>query len=571
MDCLSPNSTPQKVVFMKGAQIGGTEAGLNWLSYIIHYAPGPTMLVNPTLDAAKNTSKTRLMPMIEKTRVLRKSIIAPNSRDTGNTIMHKAFKGGFLLLVGANTPTGLRSASIRYLMLDEVDNFPRDTGNEGDPVDLAVQRTATHRNKKIFMVSTPIDKGTSRIEAAFLEGDQRYYHVPCPKCGHYQRLVFANLRFDSKNFTEACYECQKCKEHWHDWQKDSILRRGHWVAEKPFSNGGASFHLSSLYSPHGWLSWTELVREFLEVRKDPVRLKVWVNTKLGESWEDQGEGNIDPTSLMLRREHFGSDLPSGVVVLTAGVDVQDNRLEIEIVGWGRNEESWSIDYLVLYGDPSGTALWTQLDEVLMRRWRHSREVEDKRIYACCIDSGGHYTDHVINYCTPRIQNGVFAIKGDGGQGKPVWPATASQSFRTKKPVYVIGVNDAKDTIMRRLHNANCDGCWHFPHEREIEWFEQITNEVARQRFKSGVLLREWRPRKDGLRVEALDCRVYAYAALRALVRRYSLNINTEADNIAEAPMRPKTQNAPTPAQSESQQQEETEPPMRRVRSKGIQI
>ena len=276
---------------------------------------------------------------------------------------------------------------------------------------------------------------------------------------------------------------------------------------------------------------------------------------------------------MVRREVFGEGLPSGVAVLTAGVDVQDNRLEIEVVGWGRGEESWSVDYLVLYGDPSTPELWAQLDAVLMQRYAHSKDIPDLGILACCVDSGGHYTDHVINYCFARAHYRVFAIKGDGGHGKPIWPATASKNWKTKKPVYIIGVNDAKDTLMRRLHSADCSGCWHFPMERERDWFEQLTNEVVRKKFHQGRLVREWRPRKEGVRTEALDCRVYAYAALRGLVRNYRFNLDLTAEQIATACVRakPKAEAQPTAMPKEQQLQQPATPRVRRVRSKGIDL
>lgn len=566
MDCLSVNSTPKKVVFMKGAQVGGTEAGLNWIGYIIHRYPGPMLIVNPSIDTSKRNSKMRVMPMIEATKVLSKCIMPQKSRDSGNTILQKEFKGGVLIMTGANAPSGLRSVPIRYLFLDEVDEYPKEAGTEGDPVDLAVQRTATFQNKKIFIISTPTIKDASRIEQAFLEGDQRYYHVPCPKCGHYQILEWRNVVFDSKNLTEACYKCEKCGALWHNWEKDQILAKGHWIAKKPLNTDVASFHLSSLYSPHGWISWTDIAKEFLSVKDEPSRLQVWTNTKLAESWEDMAGEMIDPTNLMVRREHFGEYLPEGVAVLTAGVDVQDNRLEVEIVGWGRSEESWSIDYLVLFGDPSTPELWGQLDEVLMRRYPHSKNIPDLGILACCVDSGGHYTDHVINYCYARAASRVFAIKGSGTYGKPIFPATASKSWKTKKPVYVIGVNDAKDTLMRRLHTPDCAGCWHFPMEREHEWFEQLTNEIVKKRFSQGRLIREWRPRKEGVRTEALDCRVYAYAALRGLIRNYRFNLDFTAEQIAAADPRKEqavvSENAPVP---------QSAPRIRTVRSKGIDI
>lgn len=573
MDCLSPSDPCEKVVFMKGAQVGGTECGNNWMGFIICNAPGPMLIVNPTTETAKRTSKMRIDPAIENCPVLRERIQSPRSRDSGNTMLMKEFPGGILILTGANSAVGLRSLPVRYLFLDEVDGFPDEAGTEGDPVDLAVQRTATFNNRKIFMVSTPTIKDASRIEQAFLEGDQRYFHVPCPHCGHYQVLRWRNVIFDPKDLTEAVYKCEKCEAIWHDYQKEQILKKGKWIATNPDGNPGVvSFHLSSLYSPHGWTSWTSIAREFLNSKDDPSRLQVWTNTKLAETWEDMAGQAIDPTSLMVRREKWGPELPKQVVILTCGVDVQDNRLELEIVGWGRGEESWSIDYLILYGDPSTPELWAQLDEVLSRKYAHSKDVPDLPISATCIDSGGHYTDYVINYCFARRLHGVFAIKGIGGVGKPIWPATASKSYTTKKPVYLIGVNDAKDILMRRLHleDSSGAGVWHFPMDRESDWFEQVTNEVAVKKLSKGRLIREWMPRKNGVRTEGLDCRVYAYAALRGLVRNFRLNLDLGADKLAEAKMKQPRKLVVQQQPNGSEPLSPIQPRGRTVRSRGIE-
>lgn len=573
MDCLSPTHPCEKVVFMKGAQVGGTECGNNWMGFCICNAPGPMLIVNPTTETAKRTSRMRIDPAIENCPALREKIKSPRSRDSGNTMLMKEFPGGILIMTGANSPVGLRSLPVRYLFLDEVDGFPDEAGTEGDPVDLAVQRTATFNNRKIFVVSTPTIKDASRIEQAFLEGDQRYFYVPCPHCGHYQVLRWRNVIFDPKNLTEAVYKCEECEAIWHDYQKELILKKGRWIPTNPDANPGVvSFHLSSLYSPHGWTSWTSIAREFLDSKDDPSRLQVWTNTKLAETWEDMAGQQIDPTSLMVRREKWGPELPRQVVILTCGVDVQDNRLELEIVGWGRGEESWSIDYHVLYGDPSTPELWAQLDEVLSRKYPHSKEVPDLPIAATCIDSGGHYTDYVINYCHARRLHGVFAIKGIGGVGKPIWPATASKSYTTKKPVYLIGVNDAKDILMRRLHleDSSGAGVWHFPMDRESEWFEQVTNEVAVKKLSKGRLIREWTPRKNGVRTEGLDCRVYAYAALRGLVRNFRLNLDLGADKLAEMKMKQPRKVAVIQPQNGSEPSVPIQPRGRTVRSRGIE-
>ena len=574
MDCLSPTHPCEKVVFMKGAQVGGTECGNNWMGFCICNAPGPMLIVNPTTETAKRTSRMRIDPAIENCPALREKIKSPRSRDSGNTMLMKEFPGGILIMTGANSPVGLRSLPVRYLFLDEVDGFPDEAGTEGDPVDLAVQRTATFNNRKIFVVSTPTIKDASRIEQAFLEGDQRYFYVPCPHCGHYQVLRWRNVIFDPKNLTEAVYKCEECEAIWHDYQKELILKKGRWIPTNPDANPGVvSFHLSSLYSPHGWTSWTSIAREFLDSKDDPSRLQVWTNTKLAETWEDMAGQQIDPTSLMVRREKWGPELPRQVVILTCGVDVQDNRLELEIVGWGRGEESWSIDYHVLYGDPSTPELWAQLDEVLSRKYPHSKEVPDLPIAATCIDSGGHYTDYVINYCHARRLHGVFAIKGVGGVGKPIWPATASKSYTTKKPVYLIGVNDAKDILMRRLHleDSSGPGIWHFPMDRESDWFEQVTNEVASKKLSKGRLIREWVPRKAGVRTEGLDCRVYAYAALRGLVRNFRLNLDLGADKLAEIKMKQPRKATVLQQQNRIEPLSPSQQPRgRTVRSRGIE-
>ncbi|MHA1540038.1 MAG: phage terminase large subunit family protein [Alphaproteobacteria bacterium] len=568
MDCLSPYHPCEKVIFMKGAQIGGTECGNNWMGFVIHHAPGPMLMVNPTVETSKRSSKMRIDPAIENCPVLRERVKDPRARDSGNTILMKEFPGGVLILTGANSAVGLRSMPIRYLFMDEVDGYPDDAGNEGDPVNLAIQRTATFSNRKIFMISTPTIKYFSRIETAFEEGDQRRYFVPCPNCEAFQTLKWAQVKWPKGKPSLAHYVCENCGARWEDYQKSTILAGGEWRSTAPenTNNKVASFHLSSLYSPHGWTSWGEIAEEFAEVHKDPPRLQVWTNTKLAETWEDMAGEAIDPTGLMKRREKYGPRLPKDVAVLTCGVDVQDNRLELEIVGWGKDEESWSIDYHVLFGDPSTPELWADLDSVLGRSYEHERSIPDMPITAICVDSGGHYTDHVINYCFERRAQRVWAIKGSSrGSGVPIWPPRASQNKRLKKPVYVIGVNDAKETLVKRLRIQEAGaGCWHFPIERDAEWFAQITSEVVRTRYVKGRPVREWQPRKEGSATEGLDCRVYAFAALRGLMRNWKLNLNGAVEKIQSFPIRVgvNTENNTTASSSSRR---------RAVRSKGLSL
>jgi len=565
MDCLSPNNPAEKVVFMKGAQIGGTECGNNWMGFVIHHAPGPMLIVNPTVETAKRTSKMRIDPAIENCPALKEKVQDPRSRDSGNTMLMKEFPGGVLILTGANSAVGLRSMPIRYLFLDEVDGYPDDANAEGDPVNLAIQRTATFSNKKIFMISTPTIKNYSRIETAFLEGDQRYYFVPCPDCSELQILKWKNVKWPKGQPENAYYKCKKCGSKWEDHQKAEILKNGKWIAQNPNCDSKTiSFHLSSLYSPHGWVSFGDIAKEFSEVHKDPPRLQVWTNTKLAETWEDMSGEAIDPTGILKRRENFGKHLPKDVAIITAGVDVQDNRLELEIVGWGKDEESWSLDYQVIYGDPSTPDLWNDLDKILSHSFIHSRDLGNFAITAVAVDSGGHYTDHVINYCDERKYKRFWAIKGSSnGNGVPIWPVRASQSKRLKKPVYVIGVNDAKETLMQRLRIENSGaGYWHFPTHRDQEWFNQITSEVIKTKYVKGRPTRTWQPRKEGIATEGLDCRVYAFAALRGLVRNWKLDLNKLAHKLSEIPLR----NSDAPIMNNKSAANSRS---RRVRSKGI--
>jgi len=398
-----------------------------------------------------------------------------------------------------------------------------------------------------------------------LEGDQRYYFVPCPDCSELQILKWKNIKWPKGQPEDAYYKCKKCGSKWEDHQKAEILKNGKWIAQNPNNeNKTISFHLSSLYSPHGWVSFGDIAKEFSEVHKDPPRLQVWTNTKLAETWEDMSGEAIDPTGLLKRRENFGKHLPKDVAIITAGVDVQDNRLELEIVGWGKDEESWSLDYQVIYGDPSTPDLWNDLDKILSHSFIHSRDLGNFAITAVAVDSGGHYTDHVINYCDERKYKRFWAIKGSSnGNGVPIWPVRASQSKRLKKPVYVIGVNDAKETLMQRLRIENSGaGYWHFPIERDQEWFNQITSEVIKTKYVKGRPTRTWQPRKEGIATEGLDCRVYAFAALRGLVRNWKLDLNKLAHKLSEIPLR----NSDAPIMHNKSVANSRN---RRVRSKGI--
>jgi phage terminase large subunit GpA-like protein len=510
----------ETVVLMTGAQIGKTELLNNVVAYHIHQDPAPILVVQPTLEMAQTWSKDRLAPCIRDTPVLTDKIKDPRSRDSGNTTLHKSFPGGHVTACGANSPASLASRPCRVVLCDEVDRYPISAGTEGDPVSLAKKRSATFWNRKIILVSTPTDKGASRIEQAYDESDQRKFFVPCADCGEHQVLAWGHVKWEDKNPYSALYECEHCGSLWDDATRFRAIRKGHWEATSVAKGKIAGFHISGLYSP--WTPLYEAVQEFINSKRDPMRLKTWINTFLGETWEEQGE-SIDEMDLMDRRENWGEQLPDDVLLLTAGVDVQDDRLEVEIVGWGRGEESWSIAYEAMYGDPSSAELWNRLDVMLQQKFDHPIKGE-MVIRSVCVDSGGHYTQQVYNYARLRSGRRVFAIKGIGGSGKPI-VGRPSKNNIGKINLFPVGTDTAKEVVYARLKISDeGEGYCHFPSNRGEEYFRMLTAEKKVTRYYKGRPRTEWA--KIRTRNEALDCRVYATAALSIL------NLNLEAVYIA---------------------------------------
>ncbi len=534
MDCLSTSSPVERVVFMKGAQTGGTEACLNAIGYWIAHAPGIILCVWPSLDMVRRNSRTRIEPLIDGTTALRRKIAPPRAKDPGNTVSQKEFTGGALVMTGANSATGLRSLPARYLVLDEVDAFPADADGEGDPVALAIQRTVTFgARRKIMLVSTPTDAGVSRIEKAFAESDQRRYFVPCPHCGEFQTLRWAGIKWPEGKPKEAFYACADCGGVIEERDKPALLAAGEWRATAPSDGATAGFHLSALYSP--FEKWGEIAAEFVAVHKDPLRLKPWTNTKLGEPFEDRENEALDATRLVTRIEDWGERLPERVLAITAGVDVQNDRLALEIVGWGVGEESWSIYYTEIWGDPATADVWASLDGELTRYFDHPR-AGAMPIRAVCVDSGGHHTQTVYRYASERAARAVWAIKGMGGRGIPVWPRRPPKPRDKSYSPFIIGVDAAKEIVVARLRGADAGpGYCHFPVGRDLDYFRQLGAERQIRTYRRGVPVLEWRKDK-GVRNEALDCRVYAYAALQGLVAR-GFRLATEAARVADMPIR----------------------------------
>ncbi len=521
MDSLSSSSPAEKGVFMKGAQIGGTEAGNNWIGYIIDQTPGPMLVVQPTVEMGKRWSKGRFAPLIEDTPCLSSKIKDPRSRDSGNTVQSKEFPGGTVVVTGANSPVGLRSMPVKYLFLDEVDAYPGDSGGEGDPVLLSIARTNTFTRRKIFLVSTPTVHGISRIEKEFESSDKRYFFVPCPHCDHYQVLKWPQIKWKDKDPSTAHYVCIECRGEIKNHQKTEMLARGEWRPTNPIKGEKKGFHLSSLYSPVGWYSWKQAVEDYLHAKENEQLLKVWINTTLGETWVDKGEVP-DWKQLFNRREYYpiGMVPKSGKIVLTAGVDVQKDRLEVEVVAWGRNRENWSIDYQVLEGDTGSGEVWEKLSELLNHHFIGENGLE-YMISMMAVDAG-YATQEVYNWVRGHQGSGrVMAVKGANKALVPlsspsrVDVTVSGQKLKRGMKLWPVGVSILKSELFQLLNvlTEGAPGYCHFP-EYAPEYFKQLTAEQLITKVVKGYTKQEWQKIRD--RNEVLDCRVYARAASIAL-------------------------------------------------------
>jgi len=536
MDVLSPSHPCKQVVLMSAAQMLKTSVLVNFLGYIADVDPGPVLVVEPRAEDAKALSKDRVAPLFRMTPCLRGKIATVKSRDSNNTTLHKVFRNGagHITFTGAISPSGLAMRPIRYLLLDEVDRYPASAGSEGDPVSLAIRRTAEfEHNKKILICSTPTVRGASRIELAWKESDQREYFVPCPICGHFQVLVLGDgtgpgLVWPEGHPEDAAYRCAGCMQLIPHHQKAWMVENGEYRAQNPDSQI-PGFRVTQLISPKR--SWGTIAAEFCEARRAPETLKAFVNTVLADLWEERHDQQIDHLAIWNRCEPYAAEVPDGVAVITAGVDVQADRLEVEVVGWGRDEESWSLAYHVIPGDVVRPEVWQRLEEVLLSEYHHEGGLP-LRIAAACIDCG--FKDAtVLRFTRDRYGRRVYAVKGKPGDA-PIWPRKPSRKNQT--PFFMVGVDAAKTAIYDRLKiGEGGPGYCHFPIGRDAEYFEQLTSEKKYTQYHNGYPKVVWR-KPDGARNEALDCRVYAYAALHSLYAG-GLRLNHLADQVAEAARR----------------------------------
>ncbi|WP_175725157.1 phage terminase large subunit family protein [Burkholderia ambifaria] len=554
MDAITDPSV-ETVTVKKSARVGYTKILDHVAGFFIHQDPSPILVVQPRVEDAEDYSVTEIAPMLRDTPVLAEIAGDLKKKDSQQKIAKRIFpNGSSISFVGANSPGGFRRITARIVMFDEVNGYPvMGAGKEGDQIKLGVKRTESFWNRKIILGSTPTVKGESRIEKSFEKSDQRHYYVPCPHCGEFQILEWGGpetpygMKWDKDEHgvglpATAYYVCRHNGCVIYDVDKPAMVAAGEWRAHKPFA-GHAGFHIWAGYSLFQNASWPNLVEEWLDVKDDPLMRQTFVNLVLGEDYEDRGDRALSEARLAARTEVWAGEVPDGVGVVTVGGDVQDDRVELETIGWGRNEESWSIDHAVIEGDPESAELWLKVDAYLKRIWRRS-DGRGFEVMAACIDSGGHHTQKVYEFAKARLGRRIWAVKGEsarGGARSPVWP-TKRPSSRNKasfRPV-IIGVNAAKDVIRDRLRRDPQDengvltypaGYMHFPSDRDINYFAQLISERSVTKVANGQKFRVWEL-PPGRANEALDIRVYGYAALCGLMHMgMKLNRRVEAVEI----------------------------------------
>lgn len=536
MDCLSPTSPVERVVFMKAAQLGATEMGSNWIGYVIHHAPGPMMAVWPTVEMAKRNSKQRIDPLIEESAILKELIAPPRSRDSGNTILAKEFRGGVLVMTGANSAVGLRSMPVRYLFLDEVDGYPIDVDGEGSAVALAEARTRTFARRKIFIVSTPTIAGVSTIEREYEASDQSRYFVPCPHCGHRQWLRFEQLRWErdenGNRPDTAAYVCESCEVPIPEHHKTWMLEHGEWRAMVECPSRTAGFHLSSLYSPIGWRSWREIAAAWESaISKESgsaAAIKTFKNTELGETWVEEGEAP-DWQRLLERREDYRmGSIQEGGLLLTGGGDVQKDRIEVSIWAFGRGKASWLVEHRVLMGDTARPEVWNQLARLLDETWTHACGASVPLV-RFALDTG-FATQEAYAFVRAVRDSRVMAVKGVArgaalvGTPTAVDATTGGKKLRRGIKVFSVAGGIAKLEFynnLRKSADVADDGVSTvypagFVHLSKVdaEFIQQLCAEqLVTRRDRNGFAIREWQKMRE--RNEALDCYVYARAAAAA--------------------------------------------------------
>lgn len=551
MDCLSPSSPWRRVVLMFGSQMGKTEVVLNWLGAIIHLWPGPALLVQPTLDMAKRLNRQRLDPLLKETPVLSELIAPPRSRDSGNTMFLKEFRGGLFVLTGANSGSGLQSMPAAYLAADEVSSYPLEADDKGDPLENAETRTSTFPMGKVLITSTPGTRGMCRITAEFeSRSDRRQLAALMPCCGSREVLRWReHMRWDRPDGEVWC-QCPACGERVAEHHKTSMLLGAEWRASAPGDGITAGFHLPGWYAPAGWTNWGMIRDEFLRAKEDPLLLKGWVNKRAAEAWEDEAVAKVSADGLMARAAAEGYETgwcPADVVLLLMAVDVQDTWLEVAVWGFGADDRQWLIWHQKIEGDPSAGDVWQQVTTIRETAWPREGG-STMKVRHCGVDTGGHFTQEAYGYCRAHAKDGVVALKGSSvraspplSRGRKVDVNAKGMTIKGGVTLYMVGGDGLKRTIYARLKR---DGAIHFGQNATEEFLQGLTCERLVPRTVKGFQVLEWQ-KPAGARNEPLDLTVYCLALLELVRRRYNrATMWEQLSKAAAAPSAVRTEERP---------------------------
>lgn len=514
LNCISSKDT-MYIVIMSCNQVGKGEVINNAIGYFIHQDPSPMLMVQPTVEAAEGYSQTKLNPMFEACKVLKDRMNGLKQK-----VRKKIFPGGFLLLVGANSPTGLASNTVRASFMDEVDRYPDGAGKEGDQIELAIKRTDNFsQSRKIVITSTPGEEERSKVNHWYKLSTQEIWCIPCPSCGEYTNLTIED--FDYKSLLVACKKCGALHDEF-EWK--AMQKKGKYIARNPGSNKIRGFHLNAFSSP--WLSWETIGLEYEQALKDPLKMMVFMNTRMGLPWKGiMALDNVYKDIYENNRMDYGATLHDDILILTCGIDVQKGWFALEVVGWGKNEVSYGVEYKVFRGNPDNPEAWKQIDEYLEKKFYY-KDGKYLKIKMTFIDTGGHYTQSTYNYLHGKEHRGIYGVKGDNTNKKGYVIRTTIVNKANNKPVTLVGlgVNDLKSLTFERLEKEKGDfGRCNFPSDPSKGYDERYFKGLYSERKvitvnKYGYRQVNWE--KIRKRNEPLDVRGYATAAIKQLAPNF---------------------------------------------------
>jgi phage terminase large subunit GpA-like protein len=508
----------ERVTLVKPVRVGFTTLLTGALASYVANEPSPILALLPTEADCRDYVVSDLEPIFEATPALH-GLLSAEADETGrNTLMSRRFAGGSLKVVAAKSPRNLRRHNVRVLLIDEADAM--EPGAEGSPITLAERRTLSFANRKIILGSTPTIEETSNVLRSYAQSDMRVFEVPCPDCGHWHEITWADIHWPEGEPHKAHYVCVECGSVIEERHKAAMVEKGRWRATAPHVRGHAGFRLNALVSTLANASWGKLAQEFVAAKKSPDTLQVFVNTILAQGWREAAE-EIDETALAARAEPFGLDsIPSEVLMITAGVDVQRDRLEIVFLGWSR-DEIFVLAQTVIYGDPQRDDVWTELNDLLRTVWRHPKG-GILRVDAAAIDAGdGETMDRVMAFTRPRYGLRVHAIKGASGNRPAI---KASDTKGTK--LFIVGVDGVKAQLASRLTRGRTV---RFSNSLDGRFYEELASERLVMRYIRGAPVRQWE-RIPGRRAESLDCVIYAMA-VRSLLKA---NVHRRKEELGSA-------------------------------------